>query len=419
MSSLILLLCLSAASWAVVGDAQCTPKPPTFALNWVPSTPIACCARAASAVVDGRLFIFGGKSWDTGKVVSNVYEFISGNQTWKERPSLPVPVQDAGGVAVESIVYVIGGSDDSNSRFQVQRYNATSNVWLEPGPDLPQKLRSSAVGQIDGVIYVAGGVHLESSTCKSVSKTLYSLNASDPEAKWQTLPEMKKGVFTAAGVSWERYLFVLGGSFDNGPEPCQASVATSTVYAFDTRTQTWNYTFPQLPQKTRSAMATVRYKHGSIYLLGGRNENNTPSQTIFTLNPLEDFAWIPNEQQPLYVGLDASGGTLNRDIIMACAGENSEETQILHVSQHEHRCTVYVDPTAPSQYACGSQERPCSSMQRALAAAEDGASIILTAGVYAGAENTGVMVSAIVNVTILGTMGETIIWCGNVNETMP
>ena len=179
----------------VVGGSQedrCTPANDHWSLavdgvratdrKWrvEPSIPAGGPHRA-SAVVDGRFFVFGGQMGDwipvpgdpdcrcTGegireRYISSCFALSSGAPEWATGRPMPQPVShtEASTFVLGSSVYLIGGQcalDATNAMAvtaTIQKYDARLDEWSIVGT-LPYRVKTCVTGHYDGWIYIVAG----------------------------------------------------------------------------------------------------------------------------------------------------------------------------------------------------------------------------------------------------------------------
>ena len=135
----------------------------------------------ASAVVDGRLFVFGGQVGDwiavpgdpdcrcTGenireRYISSCFAFSHGAPAWTAVRPMPQPVShtEAATFVLGSSVYLLGGQCALNAEDEmavtaaIQKYDARLDEWSIVGT-LPYRVKTCVTGYHDGWIYIVGG----------------------------------------------------------------------------------------------------------------------------------------------------------------------------------------------------------------------------------------------------------------------
>jgi hypothetical protein len=145
-----------------------------------PSIPVGGPHRA-SAVVDGRLFVFGGQIGDwiavpgdpecrcTGENIreqylSSCFALSAGSPEWTTvSPMLQaVSHTESATFVLGSAVYLLGGqcaidsSDEMGLTAAIQKYDARRDAWSIVGT-LPYRVKTCVTGHHDGWIYIVGG----------------------------------------------------------------------------------------------------------------------------------------------------------------------------------------------------------------------------------------------------------------------
>ena len=122
---------------------------------------------AASAVVDGKIYVIGGSrhfqlGWDLDTVGSNqVYDLE--NDTWSTRDSLPTGVSYGAAVVTSGVtapkrIYLIGGTNETDCNTVTYAYDSGGDVWSTGASMLtPRVYLGLAV--VDDVLYAIGGVN--------------------------------------------------------------------------------------------------------------------------------------------------------------------------------------------------------------------------------------------------------------------
>jgi len=135
--------------------------------------------------------------------------------TWTSATPMPSSRDHAGISVVDGKVYLFGGrTGDSDSLVSLNEiYDPTTDKWSSAAP-MPTALSSGAYAQYHGLLFMAGG---ECKTKDGVRATFDDNEAYDPKTNtWRrlaALPSARHG-FAAAAVG--STLYVLGGSTECG-----------------------------------------------------------------------------------------------------------------------------------------------------------------------------------------------------------
>lgn len=110
---------------------------------------------AASAVYQGRFYVFGGGEQTTPLPGSEVFDPATGG--WRPVENLPAARHGARAVVLGDRIYVIGGaSREGLATSRVDVYTPATNTWASFG-SLKTPRAAAQVGVLDGRIYVLGG----------------------------------------------------------------------------------------------------------------------------------------------------------------------------------------------------------------------------------------------------------------------
>lgn len=162
----------------------------------------------ALAVIDGYIYIFGGK------VTDKIYRStVADPGTWVDTgATLPTPLYDSSLAIVGDTIYLFGGNlgDYVNSQFAVDTiFTAPVSdplTWTNQGSLLPRKLHSSHLGMANGYLFLAGGQETNTAT-----DLIFTASTSDP-LNWSiasgTLPgPLYGGTIIQSNDFW----YILGG----------------------------------------------------------------------------------------------------------------------------------------------------------------------------------------------------------------
>jgi N-acetylneuraminic acid mutarotase len=129
--------------------------------RWETLSPIESGPVQETAVVElgGKIYVVGGFHGTRG-IVSDFLVYDPAEDAWDTAAPLPAPVHHANAAAANGKIYVVGAL--SGAGFQAVgvtwEYDPDLDQWAEKTP-MPggTERGSSAVGVVDGVIYLAGG----------------------------------------------------------------------------------------------------------------------------------------------------------------------------------------------------------------------------------------------------------------------
>jgi serine/threonine protein kinase/N-acetylneuraminic acid mutarotase len=227
--------------------------------KWITKAPMPTARETSGtngAVVDGKMYVIGGNAGSEGGFGSctnanEAYDPVS--DRWAARAPMPTARCHVAAVALNGLIYVVGGTNTSGSiRYQlVEIYDPVTNSWTS-GPPMPTARDHVTASVIDGIIYVAGGLKL--------SGALNTLEAFDPKAKtWSVKATMPTPRANHAAGAMDGLLFVVGGEND------LRLVLTIDVY--DPRLNHWT-TLPFPPPTPRNQPAILPINN-SLFVIGG------------------------------------------------------------------------------------------------------------------------------------------------------
>ena len=123
--------------------------------------------EVAVAALDGLIYVVGGfeqsSSWSIrqSSASTKVEVYDSVTNRWSSRPDLPMGLHHAGAAVLDGALYVVGGftvSDDTlwNPSDRVFRFNPADETWTERAP-LPTARGGLAVTTLRGKLYAVSG----------------------------------------------------------------------------------------------------------------------------------------------------------------------------------------------------------------------------------------------------------------------
>jgi N-acetylneuraminic acid mutarotase len=233
----------------------------TIASTWMLKTNMPT-ARilAGSAVVDGKIYVVGGRSVSSG-ISKNMEEYDPVADTWRRRALMPTSRQGARAVAVDGIVYTIGGNTGFTETSVVEAYDPATDTWTRK-TSMPTPRSITAAVDVDGKIYVIGG-----NGDNGVNFTFRTVEVYDPATDtWTKKADMPTARWSPAADVVDGKIYVFGGGRRYSANAMPPFNETSIVEVYDPATDTWT---------RASDMPTARFAHsatavdGKIYIIGG------------------------------------------------------------------------------------------------------------------------------------------------------
>ena len=208
-------------------------------------------SEMAVAYLDGKIYVVGGYP-STRESVDTVQVYDVAADKWELTTPYPTTINHASAVALDGLLYVIGGQTNAGGRRErsrytdaVHAYDPKTRQWTPRAP-MPTKRSAMAHDIIDGKLYVAGGRPPRG----------HDFAVYDPKAdKWTTLPALPTQRNHMAAAAIDGKLYVVGGRFGGGFR----SEITAALEVYDPATNQWT---------TRRPMSEARGGHNGILVKG-------------------------------------------------------------------------------------------------------------------------------------------------------
>lgn len=222
-------------------------------------------AGLASAVLDDRLYVFGG-SGDSRRVD----RYIPADNTWvqldnnNEDERMEFGREGAVAEVYNSRIYLIGGR--SSTGRVVEEYNPGTNKWTQKQSS-PNRHFESASAMYNGRIYVIGG----GEDIAEDRITAYDVE----DDRWIVgLTPMPKRLRKASAVLLQNKIYVVGGEDETG-------AISDAVYEYDPTQNSWR-TLRRLPSpRSGAAVAGISSR---LHVIGGRNNQSQQTGNNFRGN---------------------------------------------------------------------------------------------------------------------------------------
>ena len=265
--------------------------------NWqqLPSVLGGAIQEIAVVELDGKVYVIGGFTGG-GAIVPDVRAYDIAAGTWSDAAPVPQAVHHANAAAANGKIYIVGAlqSNSFTPIGNVWEYDPVADDWTpkSPLPDLFER-GASAVGVIDGVIYIAGG--------SGAGGTVAHLTSYDPQSDTHDttlapMPEVRDHL-VGAGIGGKFY--AIGGR-------AVFPGTNARVDEYDPVGDSWT---PREPMPTARGGMAAGIVDGKVIVVGG--EGNDNSSGVFPQTELYDpqaNAWtsLPNMRTPRH-GMNAAG----------------------------------------------------------------------------------------------------------------
>jgi N-acetylneuraminic acid mutarotase len=243
---------------------------------WSEGRPVpSAMLEPAAAVVDGRLYLFGG--FVTGAraheypALTRVAIYDPGADEWSAGLDLPEPVTHANAVVVDREVWSAGGfvGDDPGAAVAtVRRFDTVARRW-SAGPPLPRPVAGGTLALVGRTLHYVGGFDADRDT---VVSTHWALDvdaaiAGGARARWLARAPLHvaRGHLASAVVGGR--LFAIGGQVRHDTDP----VDLADVEVYEPESDAWR-AVASLPTPRSHFEAATFVDHGRIVVVGGRND---------------------------------------------------------------------------------------------------------------------------------------------------
>ncbi len=210
-------------------------------------------------VVNEKIYVAGFYVNGMTEATAQVFEYDPGTDDWTEKQAMPGGTErGAGCVAVHAgSMVVVGGARNGGSVATVTRYDVAANTW-ETLPDLPEQREHCVAGAIDGVIYVAGG---REDSITNIQDTTWAFDVTGNE--WVEKAPLMPSRGGLAGAVLGGRLIVFGGE---GNPMSGTNGMFDSIDAYDPGANSWEKLgVMDIPRHGYGAGVL----NGKIYLAGG------------------------------------------------------------------------------------------------------------------------------------------------------
>jgi len=240
--------------------------------------------QIGAAVIQNKIYIPGGYVTAFNPNVSS-YVYDPDLDSWSPIADLLQATGDyAIGTYEDSLIYVVGGYNGTADISTVQIYNANSNSWALGTPFPGTPTAGLRMGIADGTIVLVGG-YSQIASATQAHAWIGEIDPLDPYAiTWNQLSAYPGGTTGrhAAGVSTMNDGKVY---FSSGDPNGAGSSAISSTYAYNVRTQSWEFGPDKITGVSNVSNFVPIVKSDSLYMGIISGYNGTAFLPIFeTIN---------------------------------------------------------------------------------------------------------------------------------------
>ena len=229
----------------------------TFSDGWLikKSMPTARC-QTVGILLNNKVYIIAGRSnADTPLKVVEEYDPIS--DSWQRKAHLNEGRRIPAGCVYNNKIYEFGGNGENKDLDTVEVYDPDSDSWKYANTKLPTARFDMIAQEINGIIYVIGGV--------TSSGTKLSVNeAFNPSTEtWQikaSLPSPTRGMGSCV---YNNKIYIFGGYNNRG--------SSDKVFVYDPSTDYWS---EKKPMPTPRRYLSCALLNDKVYCMGGWNNKS-------------------------------------------------------------------------------------------------------------------------------------------------
>ena len=231
--------------------------------------------ESAGAVVDGRIYVFGGierTSLFGLKGGSAVYVYNPKTDSWTRNADMPTAVTHVMAAVDGHKIWFAGGWLGSRTG----GFDGTQDVWVydtrgdlwQQGPPLPRALASGALVRHGRRLHFIGGFLGEDGERMSARHWALDL---DGGTTWEPLAPIPEPRGHISAVTLNDRVYAIGGMHGHHVDARDLT----WVHAYDPANDTWTELAP-LPGRRSHLEASTFVDNGRIYVLGGKNYSDHP-----------------------------------------------------------------------------------------------------------------------------------------------
>lgn len=241
--------------------------------------------EAATAVVDGKVWVFGG--WISAGAVGtqqvDVYD-VAANKWSTLSKYAPIPHTHSASASDPSKheVYFAGGlfgGYPGTPTNRAWKFNTQTQVWTEL-PSMPENHSSGGLALVNGKLHYLGGVEDDRET--NTDRHLV-LDLNNLAAGWKAAPDMPGGRDHFAALELGGKLYAIGGEFGHDITHDQQAL----VHRFDPASNSWQR-LADMPVASSHFESSTFVWNGKIVVAGGQVDGWKATDTVSLYDPATD-----------------------------------------------------------------------------------------------------------------------------------
>lgn len=230
--------------------------------------------ESPTAVIDGKLFLFGGFTDDLG-ASNQVDVYDPASDTWTRRSDMPTGVTHLNPAIDEktNTLWLAGGFKGRHPGpvvAEVWKYDIAADHWTA-GPPLPEPRAGGGLAVIGRKLHYFGGYKSDRQTDAGEHWSL----SLDGGTSWAAEAEMHHPRGHVAAAVLDGKMYSLGG--DHGHDATQIDLPFCEVY--DPATKSWKEIASLPDGRSHFESSTIIYR-GGILLVGGRSNSPEPARGV-------------------------------------------------------------------------------------------------------------------------------------------
>lgn len=271
---------------AIVSIAD-NDSPAGTALSWAAVAPTTVGrSEGMGAVVNGKLYLFGGYIDKTFKPTSRGDVYDPAANRWTQIAGLPFGVSHMGTAAVGDSIYFAGGypatrTGQSFTTNAVWRYDIQTNAFATDLPKLPSARGGGALVALGRALHFFGG----SDAARKDAAQHWRLDLDQLGAGWVVKAPLPLATNHIAGAVVGGKIYAIGGQQNQD----RAAVQRADVQVYDPATDAWTSRTP-LPLARSHTTSSTFVRDGQIIVLGGLGPGNRVINRVDRYDP-DTNAW--------------------------------------------------------------------------------------------------------------------------------